>query len=412
MLTFRELYESLLRQAVEKKPDAAMEEDFDPHHLDCLLNPEKYPPVLRLGGCTCSDAERESCYEICDFDAVSHDSQGNARIEPERCVGCSACILHCPKENLTASKDVLPVLDLLRQADSLVYAVIAPAFISQFSEQVTPGKIRSAFKKLGFAGMIEVALFADILTVKEAYEFDRHIETEDDFMLTSCCCPIWIALIRKGYHQLISKVPPSVSPMVACGRSIKLLYPEAKTVFIGPCVAKKAEAREPDIRDAIDHVLTFQEIVEIFGLVGIDPASCEEDERDHSSAAGRKYARVQGVSDAVQATVNRIRPDRPIPLRAIQGDGMPSCKAMLARLTTEGLKANFIEGMGCVGGCVGGPKILINRDEGRRAIDRYSREATYLTPVDNPYVIELMHRLGFDTPESLLEGGHLFNRNL
>ena len=104
---------------------------------------------------------------------------------------------------------------------------------------VTPGRLRSAFKALGFAGMVEVALFADILTLKEALDFDELVRSEEDFLLTSCCCPIWIAMIRKVYGSLTPHIPASVSPMIACGRAVKQLVPGAVTVFIGPCVAKK-----------------------------------------------------------------------------------------------------------------------------------------------------------------------------
>jgi iron only hydrogenase large subunit-like protein len=422
MQTFRELYQKLLRQAAAREQPGDIKEqaevasvkkdlpDFDPHHLDCLLNPDQHPPVWRLGLCTCPDGTRAECYKICPFDALQHDGQGNAQVDQETCTGCGACIEFCPQKILAGRIDVMPVLEMLRKGDAPVYALIAPAFISQFSDQVTPGKLRSAFKRIGFAGMIEVALFADILTLKEAFEFDRYILKEDDFLLTSCCCPIWIGMIRKSYHQLISHIPPSVSPMIACGRAIRKLVPGAKTVFIGPCIAKKAEAREPDIRDAIDHVLTFQEIWDIFQAASINPADYEEDLRDHSSAAGRKYARTSGVSEAVQAALNRIRPGRPIPLQAMQGDGVPSCKVLLGQITGGGRSANYIEGMGCIGGCVGGPKSLIDKETGKRSVDRYSHEARYETPIDNPYVVELLHRLGFDTAEELLEGDNLFIR--
>ena len=113
------------------------------------------------------------------------------------------------------------------------------AFLGQFSKEVTPGKLRTAFKQLGFDGMLEVALFADILTLKEALEFDKNILTDTDFQLTSCCCPLWIAMIRKVYNELMPHVPGSVSPMVAAGRTVKHIHHEATTVFIGPCIAKR-----------------------------------------------------------------------------------------------------------------------------------------------------------------------------
>ncbi len=289
--------------------------------------------------------------------------------------------------------------------------MIAPAFISQFSSEVTPGKLRSVFKHLGFAGMVEVALFADILTLKEALEFDKNILHEEDYQLTSCCCPMWISMIRKVYHELVPHVPGAVSPMVACGRAIKQLYPDAITVFIGPCLAKKAEAREPDVSASTDFVLTFQEVQDIFDFAKINPADFPEDERDHSSRAGRIYARTGGVSEAVQSTVKRLNPNRKITVHACQADGVPACKAMLNEIMAGKRNANFIEGMGCVGGCVGGPRALIPKEEGREHVMQYGEDAAYPTPIDNPYVVELLHRLGFETVESLLENSEIFARH-
>ncbi|MFU0833811.1 MAG: 4Fe-4S ferredoxin-type domain-containing protein [Oscillospiraceae bacterium] len=415
MTTFEELYNRLVKASVQNKLPEELtrvrKEKYDPHQLDCLLNPEKHPPVIRIGDCACSDDERAACAGKCLFDALYRDEKGNLVVNKDLCVGCEDCIKNCKAHKLTESRDILPTLEAIHNSKAPVYAMIAPAFINQFSDDVTPGKLRTAFKRIGFAGMVEVALFADILTLKEALEFDRNIVEEKDFQLTSCCCPMWIAMIRRVYHQLIPHVPGSVSPMVACGRSIKTLYPEAITVFIGPCLAKKAEAREKDVADSTDHVLTFQEMRDIFDFAGIDPAAMPEDERDHSSRAGRIYASTGGVSEAVQKTVKRLNPHRKITVHAAQADGVPACKKMLNDVLEGKITANFIEGMGCVGGCVGGPKALIPAKEGRKNVYRYGNEATYPTPIDNPFVIELLHRLGFDTVESLLEDSEIFTRH-
>jgi len=288
--------------------------------------------------------------------------------------------------------------------------MIAPAFSGQFSADVTSGKLRSAFKYMGFYGMIEVALFADILTLKETLEFDREIQNDEDFLLTSCCCPLWVALIRKYYQSMIPHVPPSVSPMVACGRSIKKIHPDAKTVFIGPCLAKKAEARESDISDAVDCVLTFEEIAELFELMDIHPEKFEEDQSDHSSRAGRIYARTSGVSEAVQATLDRLSPGRKITLKAQQADGVVDCKKLLQEIANGNIQANFIEGMGCRGGCVGGPKSLIDTNIAREAVNQYGDVANIKTPADSPYVLDLLHRLGYETVESLLDRDNNFTR--
>ena len=253
-------------------------------------------------------------------------------------------------------------------------------------------------------------MFADILTLKEALEFDRYIHTEDDFLLTSCCCPIWIAMIKKVYTQLIPHMPPSVSPMVACGRSVKKIQPDAVTVFIGPCVAKKAEAREPDIKDATDYVLTFKEVKDLFDVAGINPALLPEDQKEHSSKAGRIYARTEGVSQAIKTTLNKLKPDRKIPLKATQGNGTVECKKLLNDLLQGKIRANFIEGMGCKGGCVGGPKAILDKEEGRDNVNGYGDSALYETPAENPHVIDLLHRIGFDTIDSLLEKDHMFIR--
>lgn len=413
MTNFNDLYQRLLKASLENKTDEEIEkikgEEYDSYQLDCLLNPEKYPPVWKLGDCDCPDGE-EHCIKKCLFEAIKRDENGKITINKDLCVGCSECIDMCHSDKLIASKDILPVLDALNSNKGPIYILIAPAFIGQFNEDVTPGKLRSAFKELGFDGMVEVALFADILTLKEALEFDKNIHSESDYQLTSCCCPMWIAMIKKIYHELMPHVPGSVSPMIACGRTIKYLHPDATTIFVGPCIAKKSEAREPDLIGAIDYVLTFQEVQSIFEFAKINPAKMEDNIKDHSSRAGIIYARTGGVSEAVQSTIDRLNPNRDISIHTQQANGVVACKAMISDLVSGKANANFFEGMGCVGGCVGGPKVLINHEEGRKHVDEYGKKAAYNTPIDNPYVIELLHRLGFDTVESLLENSDIFTR--
>lgn len=412
MKTFQQLYNEVLEKTLKEK-DAGFPEKpelYDSHQLDCLLNPEKFPVIWHTGECDCTDTERR-CVKVCPFHAIHPGECGNIVIDNELCTGCLLCIQECRARKLTASKDVISVLRAIRSHKGLVYALVAPAFLGQFSSDVTPGKLRTALKTIGFDGMIEVALFADILTLKEALEFDKNIVTEADYQLTSCCCPIWIAMIRRFYKDLVPHVPPSVSPMIASGRAVKVLHPDALTVFIGPCIAKKTEAREKDIAGAVDFVLTFQEAQDIFKIMELNPAEMKESEKDHSSHAGRIYARTGGVSEAVRATLQKINPDRTITIHTQQADGVRACKAMIDELFAGKIKANFYEGMGCVGGCVGGPKVLISREEGRGNIEEYGAAAQYFAPIDNPYVIELLHRLGFDTIESLLKKSEIFTRN-
>lgn len=379
-------------------------------HLDCLLHPERHSPVIRLRDCGCKK-EEEHCAAACLFRAIVRDEQGNLTIDPDQCNGCGACIEACQSGNLTASRDVLPALYALKRAKGPAYALIAPAFHGQFSPEVTPGRLRTAFRQLGFTGMVEVALFADILTLKEALEFDRSVNDDGDFQLTSCCCPVWIGMIRKQYPELMEHVPGAVSPMIAAGRAVKQLHPDALTVFVGPCIAKKAEAREADVAGAVDYVLTFQEMRDIFRAADIRPEEMEESERDHSSRAGRIYAHTGGVSQAVCTTVEQLRPERPIQVKAAQADGVPACRELIESIRNGAQTANFFEGMGCKGGCVGGPKVLVDPRTGRENVERYGRMAASQTPLENPYVPELLRRLGFSSVEDFLEHSDIFVRH-
>ncbi len=407
MKTFHQLYLDILEQEAGK--GRVLEEEYNLYHMDCLLHPEKHAPVIFAEECQ-QCAYEKACERSCIFDAFEQDENGKVYINKEKCTGCGACVEACRLEKLAANKDVVPVLRAVRGKQREVYALVAPAFLGQFGPEVTTGKLRAAFKAMGFQGLIEVAVFADILTLKEALEFDANIREEQDYQLTSCCCPVWIAMIRKVYQELMPHVPGAVSPMIAAGRVVKKLHPDAVTVFIGPCMAKKQEAREGDIADAVDYVLTFQEVQDMFEAADIHPEQLGEDDKEHSSRAGRIYARTGGVSEAVKTTVEQLRPERSIEVRAEQADGVPACREMIERLKRGETKANFFEGMGCRGGCVGGPKIIIDKEEGRKNVERYGEAAEYRTPLENPFVPELLRRLGFHTIEEFLEKSDILVR--
>lgn len=408
MKTFEELYREIMKRKISLK--APLPPEYHPYHLDCLLNPQNHAPVVFNEPCEECEYER-ACQNSCIFDAIEAGEDGKLFINPDLCIGCEACIEACKTDKITAGRDVLPAMKAVREAKGPVYMMVAPAFLGQFSEKVTPGKLRTAFQALGFTGMVEVALFADILTLKEALEFDKHVREAGDYQLTSCCCPIWISMIRKMYHELMPHVPGAVSPMVACGRMIKRLHPDAVTVFAGPCLAKKSEAKEPDLVGAVDYVLTFQEVQDIFDAAAIHPEELADKEKEHSSRAGRIYARTGGVSEAVQETEKQLRPDRKIKVKAEQADGIPACRELIKKIQNGETDANFFEGMGCVGGCVGGPKAVLERQEGRIHVDAYGDKAPFATPLENPYVMKMLEESGFDTIEDFIEKSDLLVRN-
>lgn len=160
MKTIQELYQEALQESSSQRDFI-----YDPTQLDCLFKPEKHLPEWKLNQLLSTD---------------------NTII----------------KTGKKISKDSLAVLQSLSlHKEKTAFVLIAPAFLGQFSS-ISPGMIRSAFKTIGFDGLLEVAVFADILTLKEALEFDHHIQTKQDFMLTSCCCPMWLAMIKKCIQPL------------------------------------------------------------------------------------------------------------------------------------------------------------------------------------------------------------------
>ena len=212
-----------------------------------------------------------SCQRSCPFHAIIYDNENKTTaINEDICIDCGICVDACKDGRILDKIEFLPIMNLIKN-NKTVIAAVAPAIMGQFGEDVTMDQLRAAFIKLGFTDMIEVAFAADMLTVKESVEFNKHVNSPNDLMITSCCCPMWVGMLKKVYKDLIPNLSPSVSPMIAAGRVIKALNKDAKVVFIGPCIAKKSEATAPDVADAIDFVLTFQELNDIFNTFNFHP---------------------------------------------------------------------------------------------------------------------------------------------
>jgi len=336
------------------------------------------------------------------------EEEGSGEEEDEDCIECGFCVPNCDFGALAEKIEFLPVIELLRDGGEPVYAVVAPAIAGQFGENVTMGKLRAGFLEMGFTDMIEVALFADILTIKEAFEFNRLVKGEEDFFLTSCCCPVWFNLIRKSYPDIYEHLSPSVSPMIASGRILKKLYPDAKVMFVAPCLAKKAEAVEEELKGAVDYVINFNELQEIFQALGINPEALNPVDKDQASLGGRVYARTGGVSFSVKMVVNRLNPTRVIKLKAHKVDGVKECREYLNSLRKEGKgAANFIEGMGCRGGCVGGPRTNIETWKATEMVNEFGEDSQILTPFDNLNVIKILKQFGVKSIEEITKNEEL-----
>ena len=361
----------------------------------------------------CEQIDGESkCMSVCPFDAILKEPIGNDKfIDPDLCISCGRCVSVCDRGNYLDTQQFLPLANLL-DCNNKVFAIVAPAIAGQFGVDVTLDQLREAFIKVGFTDMVEVAMAADVLSFKEALEFNEHVTSKKDIMISSCCCPVWVSLLRKVYRQLIDDVSPSVSPMVAMGRIIKKLNPDAKVVFVGPCIAKKTEAKEKDIADAVDFVLTFQEVNTIFDVLQIEPEELiGVPSVDYAATGGRLYGRSGGVAEAVNDVVDQLFPESRTLFTKVQADGVPDCKKLLEDLISGEKNATFVEGMGCPGGCVGGPKRNIDRERGKEAVNKEAYSSAIKIPVNSEILVDLLHRIGIDDIKSLKYGHSMFERD-
>ena len=293
---------------------------------------------------------RRPCESSCEVHAISMGPTGAAVIDEEKCVSCGACVYHCP---FGATVDVSSIVDIVKAIKSYeegkgkpVYALVAPAVGSQCIN-VTLGQVISGIKKLGFERVIEVALGADIVAKNETEEL-----MESDF-LTSSCCPAFVNLIEKEYPSFIDNISHNPSPMAEIGRRVKEAHLDCVTVFIGPCIAKKSEARRPEVSPYVDYVMTFEELQALFDSRKIWIKDLEESQWNQASYYGRAFGQVGGLTEAVKESLKEMNKED-YDVFPIVCDGLKECRTALKKAEKGVLPNNFIEGMACRGGCVGG----------------------------------------------------------
>ena len=236
-----------------------------------------------------------------------------------------------------------------------MYAVVAPAITGQFGPTMNYGKIRNAIRTLGFEEMIEAALGADAVTVHEANEFVERMKRGDKYM-TNSCCPGFLNFIEKINPTEKDKISGTVSPMVAAARYIKKNEPDAKVVFIGPCTAKKSEAVRLGVSDAVDYVLTFEELLALFEAFNVNPFECEEENVNDASVFGRNFGASGGLTAAIKNYIADSGVDE-VEFKPIPTSGL-DCKKTMMLAKVGRLPGNFIEGMMCEGGCINGAGVI------------------------------------------------------
>ncbi len=313
---------------------------------------------------------KRPCQNACKVKAISINNGGAAKIDEEKCIQCGACVYQCPFGAISDKSYIINVIDLIKKSQNnekyKVYAIVAPSISSQFT-YAKLGQVITGLKEMGFYTVIEAALGADMVAQTESQEL-----AEKGF-LTSSCCPAFVSYIKSAFPDLLPLVSHNPSPMVALAKYIKNTTENAKVVFIGPCTAKKAEAQLEEVKPYVDAVLTFEELQALFDSKDIDITTLPEGVLDNASYFGRIFARSGGLSDAVAQAMKEQGIE--FDLKPVACDGIEACRAALLKKSKNVLDANFIEGMACIGGCIGGAGCLTHGEKNKAEVDKYGREA-------------------------------------
>lgn len=327
---------------------------------------------------------KRPCETACKVKAISMGEDKQACINNDKCISCGACVYQCPFGAITDKSFILKVIDILKNSGTgdgyKVYAIVAPSISSQFT-YAKLGQVVTGLRELGFHTVIEAALGADMVAQAESREL-----AEKGF-LTSSCCPAFVDYIHKNFPDLVPFVSHNLSPMAAIAKYLKEKEPNCKTVFIGPCTAKKMEVQKDTVSPYIDTAMTFEELQALFDSRDLDITTMEEGVLDNASYFGRIFARCGGLSDAVAEGLKEQGLDDFL-LKPCACDGIEQCKIALLQKSKGKLDANFIEGMACVGGCIGGAGCLTHGEKNKAEVDKYGRQALEKTIADAVSVLK------------------------
>lgn len=314
---------------------------------------------------------RRPCERACKVKAISMNEDKAASIDNSKCIACGACVYQCPFGAITDKSFILDVIRCLKQSENnqkyKVYALVAPSISGQFT-YAKLGQVISGIKELGFHSVVEAALGADMVADAESQEL-----VEKGF-LTSSCCPAFVDYIEKQFPGLKDHISHNLSPMATIAKYMKEQEENIKIIFIGPCTAKKMEFQKEAVRPYIDSVITFEELQALFDSRDLDITTLPETMLDNASYFGRIFARSGGLADAVRQGLKE-HGQEDFEYKPISCDGIEMCRVALLKANKNLLDANFIEGMACTGGCIGGAGCLTHGEKNKAEVDKYGREA-------------------------------------
>lgn len=301
------------------------------------------------------------CEEACPVQAITKDERGVEHIDESKCIYCGKCLNSCPFGAIFEISEVFDVLESIRRGEEVV-AIVAPSILSQYNVPVE--EVYGAVKAIGFTDVIEVAQGAMETICNESAELHEKLEERQLFMTTSCC-PSYVEMAEKHAPELKKYISSTGSPMYYTARIARKLHPDAKVVFIGPCIAKRKEARRDE---CVDYVMTFEEVHALFNGLEIEFSDKQTfDVPFQSIRTAHGFAQNGGVMAAVKAHVNGS-----FDFSGLQVSNLNKKNVNLLRAygKTGKSPAQFIEVMACEGGCISGPCSHIAHDVGRQLFNK------------------------------------------
>lgn len=317
------------------------------------------------------------CKRSCPVNAITMDENNIVEIDESKCINCGSCIKDCPFGAIADRSFMVDVINLLN-TNSPVYAVVAPSIEGQFGPNATIGVLSQALKDLGFAGLYEASLGADLVAASESAEWAQAYK--EGKKMTTSCCPAFVNMIKKHFPTLIDNMSSTISPMTATSKLIKAMHPGAVAVFIGPCIAKKGEVLDTVALDGADYALTFDELYSMIQAKEIDFNSYN-DTLQQGSIYGKRFATAGGVTASVLQALKEQNEDLPIKVRGC--NGADECKKALMLLKVGKLPEDFMEGMCCVGGCFNGPGSILTGRPAQTNRDKLLADADQRNIYDN-----------------------------
>ena len=288
------------------------------------------------------------CVRLCPMKAIrvrrSADETG-ARVEvvDELCVLDGRCVAGCPQDAKTISND-RPYIEALMASARPIYVSLAPSYVAAFQVD-DPGQVVAGLRKLGFIGVQETAVGAELVAAECA-----RLLKETDHPLIASPCPVVVNLVEQQYPAVMDAMAPVVSPMVAHARYIKRLHPDVAVVFVGPCIAKKREPSDAHVVGDVDAVLTFRQLAAWFADAEIDLKSLEPEAFDDGRPQlARLFPVAGGLLRAAALSTDLLDTD------IITISGVDSVTAFLEEFASGTVPHRFVDILACEEGCVGGP---------------------------------------------------------